>query len=279
VAIAFARSPMTVAQTAWDLQRLSGGRFALGLGSQIEPHITRRFSMPWGKPAARMREYIAAVQAIWAAWQDGTRLNFRGDFYTHTLMTPMFNPGPLRVARPRIFLAAVGPLMITVAAEAGDGLIVHPFTTHGYLADVIVPLVEEKLGERERSEFELIGQVMVATGHDEAQIAASVVAVKAQLAFYGSTPAYRPVLEHHGLGALGDELNTLSKRGQWAAMGELIDDATFEHFSVRGTPQVAGAELARRFGDRYDRLSLSFMAGADASLAGEVVSAARAAIS
>lgn len=142
-----------------------------------------------------------------------------------------------------------------------------------------VPLVEEKLGERERSEFELIGQVMVATGHDEAQIAASVVAVKAQLAFYGSTPAYRPVLEHHGLGALGDELNTLSKRGQWAAMGELIDDATFEHFSVRGTPQVAGAELARRFGDRYDRLSLSFMAGADASLAGEVVSAARAAIS
>lgn len=276
VAIAFARSPMTVAQTAWDLQRLSGGRFALGLGSQIEPHITRRFSMPWSKPAARMREYIAAVNAIWDAWQDGTRLNFRGDFYTHTLMTPMFNPGPLRVSRPRILLAAVGPLMITVAAEAADGLIVHPFTTLGYLTDVLEPLVVDKLGERDRSDFELIGQVMVASGGDQSQIAASVAAVKAQLAFYGSTPAYRPVLEHHGLGELGDELNRLSKRGEWTAMGERIDDATFALFAVRGTPQECGADLVRRFGATYDRLSLTLMGASDAELAAGVVGAARA---
>lgn len=276
VAIAFARSPMTVAYQAWDLQQLSAGRFALGLGSQIEPHITKRFGMPWGRPAARMREYVAALHAIWDAWQDGTRLNFRGDFYTHSLMTPMFNPGPLRVARPRIQLAAVGPLMITVAAQATDGLIVHPFTTHTYLGEVIAPLVARNVPAG--SEFELVGQVMVAAGRDEAELTAAVAAVKAQLAFYGSTPAYRPVLDHHGLGELGEELNRLSKRGEWALMGTLIDDATFELFAVRGTPEEAGGLLAQRFGTVYDRIAPSLMGSADPELAARVLSAARNAL-
>lgn len=275
VAIAFARSPMTVAQSAWDLHRLSDGRFELGLGSQIEPHITKRFSMPWGQPAARMREYIAAVRAIWAAWQDGTRLTFRGEFYTHTLMTPMFNPGPLTVPPPRIQLAAVGPLMIAVAAQAADGLIVHPFTTHGYLTEVITPLVERHLAGRDRGAFELNGQVMVATGANEREERSAVEEVKAQLAFYGSTPAYRPVWEHHGLGALGDELNRLSKRGLWHEMAGLIDDATFDHFAVRGTPEEAGAELARRYAGRFDRLAPTLMGPHGPALAARVIAGAR----
>ena len=273
VAIAFARSPMTVAYQAWDLQRLSGGRFALGIGSQIEPHITRRFGMPWGKPAARMREYVAALRAIWASWQEGTRLNFRGDFYTHTLMTPMFNPGPLRVARPRIQLAAVGPLMLTVAAQVSDGLIVHPFTTDGYLAAVIEPLVAQHVPVR--SEFELIGQVLVAAGRDERELLGAVGAVKSQLAFYGSTPAYRAVFDHHGLGALGEELHGLSRRGEWAAMAGLIDDATFDLFAVRGTPEEAGAELVRRYAGRFDRLSPTLLGSADPQVAARVLAAAR----
>lgn len=273
VAIAFARSPMTVAYQAWDLQALSGGRFALGLGSQIEPHITKRFGMPWSRPAARMREYVAAVRAIWGAWQDGTRLNFRGDFYTHTLMTPMFNPGPLRVARPRIQIAAVGPLMIRVAAEATDGLIVHPFTTYDYLVDVIEPIVVAHTPER--SEFELVGQVMVAAGRDEQELAAAVGAVKAQLAFYGSTPAYRPVFEHHGIGELGDELNRLSKRGEWVAMAGLIDDATFDLFAVRGTPEEAGVQLVQRYAGRFDRLAPTLLGSADPQIAARLLAAAR----
>ncbi len=277
VAIAFARSPMTVAYTAWDLQRLSAGRFTLGLGSQIEPHITKRFAMPWGRPAARMREYIAAVRAIWDSWQDGTRLAFRGDFYTHTLMTPMFNPGPLSVDRPRIVLAAVGPLMTKVATQSADGLSVHPFTTHGYFTDVVEPMVAQGLGERDRSEFEVIGQVLVAAGRDEREQQAGVGAVKAQLAFYGSTPAYRPVLEHHGLGELGEELNQLSKRGEWATMAGLIDDSTLDLFAVRGTPAQAGAELARRYAGRVDRMVPALLAASDPSLTAEVVAAARAA--
>ena len=250
IAVAFARSPMNLAVMANDLQTQSDGRFLLGLGSQIKPHIEKRFSMPWSHPAPRMREYILALRAIWASWSDGSRLAFRGEFYRHTLMTPMFDPGPNPFGNPRIFLAAVGEKMTEVAGEVADGMLAHGFTTERYLREVTIPALERGLATagKVRADVEISYPGMVVTGADEAGVAAATTAVKTQLAFYGSTPAYRPVLELHGWGDLQTDLNTLSKRGRWDEMAELIDDDILTTFAVVGDlDDIAGMVL-----DRFD---------------------------
>ncbi|HEY5096463.1 MAG TPA: LLM class F420-dependent oxidoreductase [Acidimicrobiales bacterium] len=257
IAVAFARNPMNLAMMANDLQTASGGRFMLGLGSQIKPHVEKRFSMPWSHPAPRMRELILAVRAIWASWADASRLAFRGEFYRHTLMTPMFDPGPNPFGNPRIFLAAVGERMTEVAGEVADGMLAHGFTTERYLRQVTVPALERGLASsgRTRSDVEISYAGMVVTGADEAGFAAATRAVKAQLAFYGSTPAYRPVLELHGWGDLQTELNTLSKRGAWDAMADLIDDEMLNTFAVVGELDDLAGEILRRYRGVVDRFN------------------------
>jgi len=257
IVVAFARNPMLLAQAGWDLQAASKGRFILGLGSQIEPHITKRFSMPWSAPAARMREMISAIRAIWAAWQDGTKLDFRGDFYTHTLMTPFFNPGPNPHGVAKIFLAGVGERMTEVAGEVSDGFLCHPFTTDRYLREVTLPALERgaKRSGRVLSELEVSGPAFVVTGATEEAMASSAAKTRQQIAFYGSTPAYRPVLELHGLGALQDELHAMSKQGRWEEMGELITDDVLHLFAVVAEPEDLASRVAERFGGIVQRLS------------------------
>lgn len=257
IAVAFARNPMTLAQTAWDLQTASRGRFILGLGSQVKAHITKRFSMPWSRPAARMREMILAIRAIWACWDEGTKLDFRGDFYTHTLMTPFFNPGPNPYGKPRIFLAAVGTVMTEVAGEVADGLICHGFTTRRYFDEVTRPALERgraKAGKTLEG-FEISGPMFVVTGRDEDEMARAAKGVRGQIAFYGSTPAYRPVLELHGWGDLQDELNRLSKEGRWGEMGDLVDDEVLNTFAVVAPIDEVADALRERWGGALTRLS------------------------
>ena len=257
IVVAFARNPMTLAQVSWDLQAASQGRFILGLGSQIKPHITRRFSMPWSSPAARMREMILAIRAIWESWNQGTKLDFRGDFYSHTLMTPFFNPGPNPHGDARVFLAGVGERMTQVAGEVADGFLCHGFTTRQYVDEVTLPnLIKGRAKAGKAMDgFQLAGPMFVVTGRDEAEMAEAAKGVKGQIAFYGSTPAYRPVLELHGWGDLQEELNRLSKEGRWAEMGNLIDDDMLATFAVVAPlDEVAGA-LKERWGDVLDRLS------------------------
>jgi probable F420-dependent oxidoreductase len=264
IAVAFARSPMTLAQTAHDLNAFSRGRFILGLGSQIRPHITKRFSMPWSHPAKRMREFILALRAIWDTWYTGKPLDFRGEFYTHTLMTPMFTPTNTEHGAPRVFLAAVGPLMTEVAGETADGLIAHAFTTRRYLEEVTLPAIQrglEKAG-RERADFSITCPVFVVTGADAESFAASREAIARQIAFYGSTPAYRPVLELHGWGELQSELNRLSKLGQWEEMGRRIDDDVLDAFAVVAEPRDVVRALSERCAGAIDRVLCTFPADA-----------------
>lgn len=273
IAVAFARNPMTLATTANDLQAMARGRFMLGLGSQIKPHIEKRFSMPWSHPAPRMRELIRAIRAIWASWADGSRLAFRGEFYRHTLMTPMFDPGPNPFGNPPIFLAAVGTRMAAVAGEVADGLLAHAFTTERYLREVTLPALERgiALGGRSRSAIEVSLPGMVVTGIDDAGFAAAMSATRKQLAFYGSTPAYRPVLELHGWGALQDDLNTLSKRGAWDEMTGLIDDEVLEAFAVVGDLDALPGMVRARFGGLVDRFNVYAPSGIPAERWAEVL--------
>ena len=260
IAVAFARNPMLLANIAWDLQAFSKGRFVLGLGSQIKPHIEKRFSMPWSHPAARMREMVQAVRAIWDCWLNGTKLDFRGEFYKHTLMTPFFTPPAADLAEygvPKVFLAGVGELMTEVAGEVCDGFICHGFTTERYLREVTLPALERgraKAGKTMEG-FEIVGPSFVVTGSDHESLAAAAAGTRQQIAFYGSTPAYRPVLDLHGWGALQDSLNTLSKQGKWVEMGELIDDEILNTFAVVGEPEAIAPELSRRYGDVIQRIS------------------------
>ena len=260
IAVAFARSPMTLANTAWDLQAYSKGRFVLGLGSQIKPHITKRFSMPWSKPAARMREFVLAMRAIWDSWLTGEKLEFRGEFYTHTLMTPFFTPPASDVegfGPPKVFLAGVGELMTEVAGEVCDGFLCHGFTTERYLREVTIPALERGRAKAGKSMdgFEIVGPSFVVTGNNDEEMEQAATGTRQQIAFYGSTPAYRKVLEVHGWGALQDELNAMSKQGKWTEMGELIDDEILNTFAVVGTPEEIAPELATRYGDVIQRLS------------------------
>jgi probable F420-dependent oxidoreductase len=257
IAVAFARNPMTVAVTAADLHRLSGGRFALGLGSQVKAHITRRFSMPWSSPAARMREFTRAVRAIWDAWDNQTALDFRGDFYRHTLMTPMFSHGPSPCGWPAIHIAAVGPVMTAVAGEVADGLLCHGFTTAEYIRDVTLPQLQAgaKRAGRSRSDLEVSLPLMLVLTDDEHD--PKIADMRRQIAFYGSTPAYRPVLEHHGWAALGEELHAMSRRGEWEKMGDLVNDDVLHTFAVIGAPRQAGAQIRSRFGGLVDHVQVA----------------------
>lgn len=271
VAVAFARSPMTLAVTANDLHAMSGGRFVLGLGSQVAAHVTRRFSMPWSAPAARMREFVLALRAIWTSWQTGERLHFTGEFYSHTLMPPLFRPAPNPHGTPPVLVAAVGPKMTRVAAEVADGLLVHSLTSERYLREVTIPLI----GDR-RADFTVSYPGLVATGADEAGLAAAIAKVREQIAFYAATPAYRAVLELHGWGDLHTELHRLSRRGDWAAMTGLVDDDVLAAFAVVGEPAAAGAEIARRYSGLVDRFTLYTPYPLDERTRATVVSSARA---
>ena len=257
IAVAFARNPMLLANIAYDLQAASGGRFILGLGSQIKPHIEKRFSMQWSKPVERMRELVLAIRAIWATWHEGAKLDFRGDFYQHTLMTPFFNPGPNPHGDARIFLAGVGSLMTEVAGEVCDGFTCHGFTTESYFREVTLPALERGRAKAGKTmeEFEISGPSFVVTGTNEDEMNAAAAGTRQQIAFYGSTPAYRTVLEHHGWGDLQDELNALSKQGEWVKMGTLIDDEMLKTFAVVGEPEEIAPELHKRYGDVVNRIS------------------------
>ena len=261
IAVAFARSPMTLAMTSHDLQRYTRGRFVLGLGSQVKPHVERRFSMPWSPPVERMREYVAALRAIWSAWQDGTRLRFQGEHYRHTLMTPMFSPQPHEWGAPPVHLAAVGPGMTRLAGEVADGLLAHGFTTARYLRERTLPVLAEGLAAAGRSREEVSVSLpgFVVTGRSDAERAEAAAAVKATIAFYGSTPAYRPVLELHGWDSLADELHALSvsrREDKWTAMRDLVDDEVLSTFAVVGEPHEVGPAVRERFDGLVDRFSV-----------------------
>ena len=256
IAVAFARNPMTVANLGWDLQGYSRGRFILGLGTQIKPHIEKRFSMPWSHPVRRMREFVLALHAIWSAWQDGTRLRFEGEFYTHKLMTPMFTPEPQSYPVPKVFIAAVGEAMTEMCGEVADGLIAHAFTTRRYLDEVTMPAVQRGMQRcgRDRREFQVACPAFIVTGDDDAELTAAAAGVRKQIAFYGSTPAYRKVLELHGWGDAATELHRLSLQGEWDAMGSLIDDEMLEAFAVVAPVEKLAAALLSRYDGVIDRV-------------------------
>jgi len=257
IAVAFARNPMSTAVIGNDLQLYTKGRFILGLGSQIKPHIEKRFSMPWSEPAKRMREFILAMRAIWACWNEGDKLDFRGEFYRHTLMTPFFNPGSNPYGIPKVFLAAVGERMTEVAGEVADGILLHGFTTERYVREVTMPALERGWARagKQRGDFELSGPMFVVTGTNEEEYEAARRGTKQQIAFYGSTPAYRGVLELHGWGDLQGDLNRLSKQGEWTQMGELVDDEILGAFAVTGEPEEIPRKMLDRYGDVVDRIS------------------------
>lgn len=269
IAVAFARNPMSVAVLGRDLADLSGGRFVLGLGTQVEAHITRRFSMPWGPPAARIAEFVGAVRAAWEAWESGGPLRYTGEFYRHTLMTPAFSPGPALAGLPPIHLAAVGERMAATAGAVADGVIAHVFCTAAYLAEALVPAVERGLTEagRSRGEVTVVAPVFVVTGADDVERARVADAVRAQIAFYGSTPAYRAVLELAGRGDVADRLHALSVSrdpGRWQAMAALVDDDLLAAFAVVAeTPTDVPRLLAERYAGLADRVVIGAPPGVD----------------
>jgi probable F420-dependent oxidoreductase len=271
IAVAFARNPMTVANVGWDLQAYSQGRFLLGLGSQVQAHIEKRFSMPWSQPVRRMREFVLALHEIWSCWRDGTKLGFEGDFYTHKLMTPMFTPEPQPYASPKIYVAAVGEAMTEMCGEVADGMLAHAFTTKRYFEEVTTPALLRGMQRsgRQRSEFQLSAPIFVVTGTDESELAAGAVGTRKQIAFYGSTPAYRKVLELHGWGELHTELHRLSRAGEWDVMGSLIDDEILETFAVVAPLD----EVADKILDRCDGVIDRVLVGFPSSVPDDIVSA------
>jgi len=260
IAVAFARNPMLLANIGYDLQAFSKGRFILGLGSQIKPHIERRFSMPWSHPAARMREFILGLRAIWSAWNGDEKLAFKGEFYTHTLMTPNFNPGPLPTGIPPIHVGALGPQMTRMTASVADGVLVMPFNSRRHLLERTIPALQQGLqdGQRSRADFEVVCEIICAVGETDAEIERASAGVRGLLSFYGSTPSYRPTLEVEGREDLQPTLNTMSKQGRWKDMAELIDDDLLETIAVRGTPAQCAKQIVDRIGDLADRVCLYF---------------------
>lgn len=267
VAIAFARSPMVVAQTAWDLQDFSGGRLLLGLGTQVKAHIERRFSMPWNAPAARLREYIEALRAIWASFQTGAPLGFRGQFYQHTLITPFFNPGPIAHPDIPIAIAGVNTGLARLAGELCQGFHIHPFHSPEYVRTVVQPHVAAGAAAVGRSaqEVELSTSVFVITGHSQAALSEQRERMRAQLAFYASTPTYRVVLATHGWAEIGERLQELARQQQWDTMTALITDEMLRAFAVEAAPDEIGAAIRARYDGLADRVAfyLPFEPGRD----------------
>jgi probable F420-dependent oxidoreductase len=265
---------MTLANAGWDLQAVTGGRFTLGLGSQIRPHIEQRFSMPWSRPADRMRELVLGIRAIWDTWQHGTPLDFRGEFYTHTRMVPAFDPGPSEHGAPPILLGAVGPAMTAVAGEVADGVLVHPVNTRRSLLELTLPALARGAARAGRplGDLEVVCVTIVVTGRDEREMTRSREAVRSQLAFYGTTPAYQPVFELHGYGGLHPELRSLARDGRWDEMGALIDDELIETIAVVGEPHEIAGKVRRRLEGISDSVSLVNNRAPDPEHLAEVVS-------
>lgn len=259
IAVAFARNPVTVAETARDLQELSQGRLFLGLGSQVKAHITRRYSMPWSQPAARMREFVLAMRAIWHAWDTGEPLDFQGDFTSHTLMTPTFSGGPSPYGHPKVLLAGVGPLMTEVAGEVADGLICHRFVTAEFLRQVTLPALARGAAKAGKTlaDLEVSGSFLVVSGTTDEEVAIARRSVRQQIAFYGSTAAYTHVLDLHGWGDLHQELRRLSQAGRWEEMADLVDDEVLDAFAVTAEPEAIVDALAERFGGLVQRTALT----------------------
>jgi len=257
IAVAFPRSPTHLAHLGHDLQRFSKGRFILGLGSQIKAHVEKRFSASFSQPAGRMRELILATRAVWRTWEEDEPLRFEGDFYRLSLMTPFFNPGPTGFGPPKVFLAAVGEKMTEVAGEVCDGMFVHGFTTEKYIRETTLPAIERglALSGRSRADIELSFPTFMVTGETDEEWQTADAAVREQIAFYGSTPSYRGVLETHGWGEVQDELNALSKRGAWKEMGKVITDDILDAFAVRGSSADLPGLVMARYGDIVDRIS------------------------
>jgi probable F420-dependent oxidoreductase len=259
IAIAFARTPMNLAYLANDLQLVTGGRFILGLGSQVRPHIVNRFGAEWSEPARRMHELVRAVAAVFTTWETGTPLAFEGDFFRHTLMIPAFDPGPNPFGRPPVYLGGFGPRMVSVAGEVADGLITHPFTTRQSLETITMPALERGLaaGGRTRAEVEVVCATLVVTADREDELERLKGVARQQLAFYGSTPAYAPTLECHGWGDLHPQLNRLSKEGRWEDMATLIDDEVLDAVAVVGERSTIAAKLRSRLDGIADAVSLT----------------------
>ncbi len=277
VAIAFPRSPMIVANHAWDLARHSNGRFVLGLGSQVKAHNERRFSAPWIAPAARLGEYVRALRAIWRCWETGGKLDFKGEHYTFTLMTPEFSPGPQGLPMPPVAMAAVGPLMLKTAARVSDSVRLHGFATRKYLEDVVRPMLQAELTAlgKDFAGFEVTGGGFIATGPDEAAVKAAAEKVRYRVAFYGSTPAYRAVFDTHGIGDLGARLNEKVREGKWNEMAALVSDDVLDLFVARAQYEGIAEAIAARFGGVVDTVALEFLPGDSAATRRKVIEAVR----
>lgn len=273
VAIAFPRSPMIVANLAWDLARNSRGRFVLGLGSQVRAHNERRFSVPWVAPAARMAEYVEALRAIWRCWETGAKLDFQGKHYSFTLMTPEFSPKRLDLPMIPVMIAAVGPHMLKAAARHCDGARLHGFNTRKYLEDVVRPGLQQELAEAGKSfeHFEVTGGGFVVTGPDEASVAAAAEKIRYRVAFYGSTPQYRGVFDIHGLTDLGVQLNAATRRGEWSELSKMIPDEVLDLFVARATYDKLPQAVADRFGGVTDTVAIDFLPGDDARTRRKVI--------
>lgn len=261
IAVAFARNPMSVAYIAWDLARISEGRFILGLGTQVKAHVERRFSMPWDAPAPRLREFILALRAIWDAWQHGTRLNFRGNFYKHTLMSPFFDPGPIDHPDIPIYIAGVNAHLCRLAGELCDGFHVHPLHSVRYLEEFIQPNIQQGLGKagRTRAEVQLTSSVFVITGANQAEMDRTREEVRAQIAFYASTPSYRPVFACHGWGDVAEQLSRLAVRKKWTEMPALITDEMLSVFAIEGAWDELPARIKARYAGRLDRVMYYYL--------------------
>jgi len=279
VAIAFSRSPMVTAQLAWDLQDISDGRFILGLGTQVKAHITRRFSMPWDKPAARLRDYVLALRAIWGSFQNEGSLKYEGKFYQHTLMTPFFNPGPIDHPEIPIYIAGVNTRLARLAGELCDGFHVHPFHTPEYVRQVVEPAVKEgaEAEGRAPSDVELATSVFVITGDSGEAIEQQREKMRAQAAFYASTPTYRTVLDVHGWGEVGERLGGLAREKKWDEMPKQITDEMLHAFAVEAAPDEVGSALVERYEGLIDRVALyvPFVPGEKDEFWRRIVEAAR----
>lgn len=257
IAVAFARNPMSLAYLGNDLQLLSEGRFTMGLGTQVKAHVERRYSMPWGKPVARMREIVMAVKEIWRCWQTGDRLNFDGEYYQHTLMNSTFSPAPNPFGAPKIFMAGVGSKMTEAAGEVADGFFVHPFHSAKSFDQLSMPSVQAGLDKagKLRQDFVISAQVVTATGTFDQQLEAAIFSARNQIAFYGSTPAYKPVLEVHGWEGLQQVWSDMAREGKWIEMAGLVSDQMLETFALVGTPEQVAKKMKARCDSKIDRVS------------------------
>ncbi len=275
IAVAFPRSPMTVAASSWELHHNTGGRFALGLGTQVKGHNERRFSVKWSKPRTRLREYVESLRAIWRCWKLGERLQYDGEFYQFSLMTPEFSPKTNDLAPIPVYTAAVRPRMLRLAGQVGDGVRLHGFATRKYLETVALPEIEAGLAEsgRSRDAFEICGGGFIATGPDDASVARMLEFVRHRVAFYGSTRTYLPVFEAHGWEELGAKLHTMSKTGQWKQMPSEVPDDVVRAFTAVGRYDQLKGVVEERFGGLSDSIEIAVeAAGGEAARVAEVVS-------